>query len=273
MTDIKKNKELLYKLYVDDGLSLSKIASMFSVTSMTIRAWLINNGIKTIPSTQTIYKELKETDFSDSQKSLIIGSVLGDGSLTVGKDCINARFVERHSEKQKEYLLWKRDLLKPFTYSKVTETLSEEHIISGVKCNVQKNYMFSTISHPYLTGVRKIFYPTGKKIVPENLSEYMNALVAAVWFCDDGSFSYIKKSGTYRVDLHTESFSYKENVLICRILSDFFGEGFRINSRKYISGQAFYVCLSGKDEVKKIVDLIKPFIPLCMTYKMKDYII
>jgi len=273
MIDIKTNKELLHKLYVDDNLSLSKIASMYSVTSMTVRAWLKKNKIDTRPSTKTLYRELKETNFSDSQKSLIVGSVMGDGSLTLGKDCINARFVERHSEKQKEYLLWKRNLLKPFTYSKITETQFGEHTISNVKCNVQKSYMFSTISHPYLTELRKVFYSEGVKIVPENLSEYVNALVMAIWFCDDGSFSYIKKSGTYRVDLHTESFSYKENVFICRILSDFFSEGFRINSRKYISGEAFYICLSGKYRVKKVVDLIKPFIPLCMTYKIKDYIV
>ena len=64
----------------------------------------------------------------------------------------------------------------------------------------------------------------------------------------------------------------KDNVLICRILSDFFEEGFRINSRKYISGEAFYVCLSGKDKVKRVVDLIKPFVPQSMIYKIKDYI-
>lgn len=271
--ELKDNKELLYDLYYNKKYSLSKIASMYSVTSMTIRAWLHRNDIKTRPSTQTIYKELKTTDFSSSQKSLVIGSVLGDGSLTLGKDCINARFVERHGKKQKDYLLWKRNMLKPFTMSKITETPAGIHNISGVNCKVGRSYMFSTISHPYLTDLRQAFYINNVKIVPNNLYKLLNALSIAIWFCDDASFTYSKKYGIYRLDLHTESFTYKENVFLCReVLSKHFNEHFRINSRVYKSGKAFYICLSGKNKLKKIVNELRDFIPECMYYKFKNYI-
>jgi hypothetical protein len=240
---------------------------------MTVRAWLIKNGISTRPSTQTIYKELKTTSFSDSQKSLIIGSVLGDGSLTQSKDCVNARFCERHCETQKDYLVWKKNALKPFTKSKLCETMGGEHEISGIKCNVEKSYLFATISHPYLTRLRTIFYPDEVKIIPNILCDWINGLVLAVWICDDGCFTYDKARSIYRLDLHTESFTYKDNLFLCRdILGKFFNKSFRINNRMYKSGRAYYICLSGKSDLYEVVDKIKQFIPQCMLHKFKHYI-
>lgn len=240
---------------------------------MTIRAWLIKNNIPIRPSTQTIYKELKTTEFSHSQKSLLIGSILGDGSLTQGKDCKNARFVERHGEKQKEYLIWKRNMLKPFTKSKIYEAKGGTHEITDVNCKTEKSYMFSTISHPYLTELRNIFYVNSTKIIPHNLDNVVNGLVMAVWFCDDGCFTYNRKNGVYRLDLHTESFTYKENAFLCKeILSGFFNKAFRINSRKYKSGKAYYICLSGKSNLFEVVNNIVQFIPKSMMYKFKNYI-
>lgn len=271
--ELKYNKDLLYDLYVNKEFSLSKIASDYSVSSMTIRAWLIKNDISTRPSTQNIYRELKNTSFSDSQKSLIVGSVLGDGSLTQGKDCINARFCERHCESQREYLVWKRNAMKPFTKSKISEAEAGDHEISGVKCKVEKSYMFSTISHPYLTELRNIFYSNNIKIIPGGLYNFIDGLVLAVWFCDDGCFTYDKSNGIYRFDLHTESFTYKENLFLCReVLNKFFNRAFRINNRMYKSGKAYYICLSGKFNLFNVVDKIKPFIPKCMLHKFKYYI-
>ena len=271
--ELKYNRELLYDLYINKEYSMSKIASIHGISTMTVRAWLNKNKIKTKPSTQNIYKELKTTEFSPTQKSLLVGSILGDGSLSIGEDCVNARFVERHCEEQKDYLLWKRDLLKPFTKSKIGESYAGEHIISGVKCKVSKSYIFSTISHNYLTELRSLFYRDDTKIIPQTLNDFINGLVMAVWLCDDGSLSHIKKSGTYRIDLHTESFTYKENLFLCReVLSPYFDEAFRTNSRQYKSGEAFYICISGKDKILNIVNSIKQFIPECMIYKFKDYI-
>ena len=98
-------------------------------------------------------------------------------------------------------------------------------------------------------------------------------MVLAVWFCDDGCFTYDNTRGIYRLDLHTESFTYKENLFICRdILSRFFNKSFRINSRVYKSGKAYYICLSGKNNLFEIVNKIKQFIPYCMLNKFKNYI-
>lgn len=270
--ELKNNRDLLYDLYIRQELSMSKIASIYSVSTMTIRAWLIKNKIYIRPSTVNVYREIKKTKFSEKQKDLIIGSLLGDGSITIGKDCKNARFVERHSESQKDYLVWKRNLLKPFTKSKLNVTDPSEHVISGVSCNTQRNYMFSTISHPHLTEIRNIFYNNNRKIVPENINHMLNDFSFMVWLCDDGCFTYRKNGAIYRLDLHTESFTLEENMFLCRILQDRYNPNFRINSRMYKSGKAYYLCLSGKNYLFELVERFKKLIPYCMNYKFKNYL-
>jgi len=45
------------------------------------------------------------TLLSCQTKSILLGSILGDGSLTIAKNYKNANFQEKHSIKQKEYLM------------------------------------------------------------------------------------------------------------------------------------------------------------------------
>ena len=270
--ELKNNKKLLYDLYVTRRYSMSKIASMYNLSTMTIRSWLIKNKIKTRQSTRTVYSELKDTEFSDRQNYLLIGSLLGDGSITINKDCKNARFIERHSEQQKDYLIWKRNLLKPFTKSKISIKEASTHVISGVKCNTKRNYMFSTISHPHLTELRYKFYKDNKKIVPDNLIDSLNDFSLAVWLCDDGCFTYNSKYSIYRLDLHTESFTLEENDYLCDVLRNNYNKKFRVNNRNYKSGKAYYLCLSGKKNLFELVDKINTLIPSCMKYKFKDYL-
>lgn len=49
---------------------------------------------------------------SDSTKAILLGLLLGDGSLKIHKGYKNARMSFRHSIKQKEYFEWKRDMLR-----------------------------------------------------------------------------------------------------------------------------------------------------------------
>lgn len=273
MNTLENSKELLYKLYIEQELSLASIGAMFSVSAASVRYWLLKFGIRTRVSTQSIYEEIKLAEFSDLQKYLLIGSVLGDGTLTKGKDCKNARFSERHCESQLKYATWKRDLLKPFVPGKFQIYEGSNHIISGVECRTQKSYQFNTISHSYLTKLYHKFYLDGKKVVPLDIYEYMNGLSFAVWITDDGSFIYDKKNSIYRLDLHTESFTYKENIFLCQnVLSNFFDCGFRINTRQYTSGEAYYICISGKTNIYKIVEKLRPFIVKDMEFKFNKYL-
>lgn len=258
--------EILDNLYNNLGKSLSDIAVEFNTSTMTVLAWMRKYKIPTRPSTQSIYHELRDTMFSKHQIDLIIGSVLGDGSLRIPRRGKTAMFSEKHSEKQKAYLEWKRDLLKPFVKSDLYKEETKNHVISSIDCVVDNSYSFRSISHPMLTEIYNIFYDgNGNKIIPNDLDEYLNDFVLAVWFMDDGSLMW--RNGYYRFDLHTESFSYKDQVIICRALSKYFIGRMLIIPRHYENGVRYYISLRDKFSVYTILSRLSTYASDIMKYK------
>jgi len=267
------DKNILYDMYVVDNMSMSKIAAEFGTSAMTVRAWLNERDIKTRISTVSIYKELRDTDFSDLQKNVLIGSILGDGGLRVPKKGKNAHFFERHCEKQRMYLEWKKDLLMPFVPKKLCFEEGGPHVISGIKCVVQNSYKLVTIAHSHLTYLWKIFYRgNGNKVLPKDIEDYLNLFVMAIWIADDGSLVWNTARRTYRIDLHTENFTYDENLLLCRALYRMFKGRILIIPRQYKSGEKYYLSLRGKQQLHTLCGLLKELVPECMTYKFITHI-
>ena len=266
-------RDLLYRWYVDEHKSLADIAACFSTSAMTVRSWLNTYDINTRQSTTTIYSELRKANFSDEQKSLIIGSVLGDGGLRIPKRAKNAHFYERHAANQRMYLEWKRDLLKPFVQAKLRKEAGGKHMIGGLKCVVQDSYKLVSIAHPYLTDLWRRFYNgNGRKIIPIDLEAYLNPFVIAVWICDDGSLVWNAIRRNYRLDIHTESFSYDDNVRLARCLVKFYDGRIKIYPRHYKSGTKYYISLRGKRALHRLCTTLKYFIPSCMYYKFDTYL-
>lgn len=56
---------------------------------------------------------MKNTEFTEYQKEILIGSILGDGCFKMNRKGINASFDENHSLKQLDYCEWKRQQLLP----------------------------------------------------------------------------------------------------------------------------------------------------------------
>lgn len=107
-------------------------------------------------------------------QQVLIGSLLGDGSIpSRGK---GACFSEGHSIKQLDYLKWKVGLLSP----RFGGNLSIWHKMAS----------FHTRSHPKFAEMRRLWYPNGKKVVPEEELQKLNELGLAVWYQDDGSYNY-----------------------------------------------------------------------------------
>lgn len=262
------SKEDLYKLYIGEEMSLAKIASIYSVSAMTVRSWLIGRGLSTKTSTQSLYHEIRGVDFSDLQKQLIVGSILGDGGLRIPKRGKNACFYERHCAKQKQYLEWKRDLLLPFVQKDLAMESGGCHTISGVPCITQDSYKMITIAHPYLTELWKKFYiGNGNKVLPMDIEQYINPLVIAVWICDDGCLSF--RSRSYRLDFHTENFSYDEVKRLADILSMYFNGNINIYSRKYLTGTKYYITCSGHSALYKFCNELVNLVPDVMKYKFE----
>lgn len=198
---------------------------------------------------QTIQKE---------ELQIAIGSILGDGYLTVLTKGKCSRLWIKYNDRYYSYLLWMREKLRPFGVGLVKE-----------KGKYNQHY-FLTDSSELLGLLRELFYPDRKtKRVPENIKELLLTPVAlAVWYMDDGNFDW-------RVKYHrnptiaTYAFSHQDCLRLTETLWRNFGVQSRIHkstmrSKKY---NRLYIV---SDSVDKFFDLIRPYIHPCFSYKIQE---
>jgi len=118
---------------------------------------------------------VKQYDLREDQLKLMLGSILGDGSLRFASDQ-NAQFRVGHGVAQREYVEWKHEMLAPFA-NKIATTGS-----NGVG--------FDTIPMHQLAWLHQAVYSDdGGRVVTDELIEQLDERAIAAWYCDDGSFS------------------------------------------------------------------------------------
>lgn len=194
-------------------------------------------------------RELRSSlKLSPIQKKILVGKILGDGSLVATVSGKSFKFQVEHSIKQKEYVDWVAEIF-------------QDWILSPPKSLEKHNsYRFRTISHPEITEFRKIFYPNGKKIVPLNIHELLNHPIGlAVWFMDDGGLSTAKSA----VTISTHSFTETENNLLIDCLK----KEFQIQANLNWDGKGHRLYIPVK-EIPRFKGLISPYILPTMKYKL-----
>ncbi len=201
----------------------------------------------------------RDIEISDKQKSFIIGSLLGDGTMRLGKGATNANFKVEQGLEQKEYVFWKYEILKNLVFTEPKISYRDDS--NGNK--YQKSWWFRTIRHPLITEIFNTFYvrdgyKTGRKIVPKCLMEDLDAFGLAVWIMDDGSYSKGK------IDISTYSFQLSEIKFLCKILKNKFGVSFGF----YKDRDKGYRMYCNMKETQKLIQTIKPYIIQTMMYKI-----
>jgi recombination protein RecA len=130
------------------------------------QAWEIEEGDEVLVA-------VKQYELAEDQMKLIVGSLLGDGSLRYASTH-NAAFRVGHGEKQREYCEWKREMLAPFA-----------HNIGRTGNGIG----FDTIPMQQLGTLRDAVYAAdGRKTVTPELLSQLDARAIAAWYCDDGTF-------------------------------------------------------------------------------------
>lgn len=139
---------------------------------------------------------------SQFQKSVIIGTVLGDGYLRQLPGRKNTFLEINHCLQQKQYVDWLFEVL-----SNICLSSPKSYQGNGER----QAYRFFTRQHPYLTKLLKRFYNHKRKVVPDNLK--VDWTVLSVWYMDDGS-----KCGDYSFYLNTQQFSMKDQLKLIKKL-------------------------------------------------------
>jgi hypothetical protein len=157
---------LAYDYY---NLSQKNFSLKYGVSKTLWRPILKKRGILN----KSEYRIIKYPPITEEQNILIIGSLLGDGSVSGGNF-----FYEYHSRKQEQYLRRKSRILQPYT-ARVTED------------KVDDGYRLSTVHHPNFRIYFNLFYEKGVdgKLIPlEFIKKNWHDHILAYWFFDDGYY-------------------------------------------------------------------------------------
>ena len=199
----------------------------------------------------TDIRDKKRIKLDEYQKAIIVGTILGDACLHENWSKTNYRLQIRHSIAQEAYVMWKYQALKALVLTK------PQHY---EKTN---SVWFRTISHPELTQLQKVFYRDKKKIIPENIEQFLsNPLTIAVWFMDDGNVR--KTAGDVKgYDLNTQSFTLSENQILQQALQNVWNIRATLNKN-----HKYYRLHLGVREIYKFANLIRKHILPSMEYKI-----
>lgn len=179
---------------------------------------------------------------SEVQRSIIVGSLLGDGSMRCRA---NALLEINHSFHQRSYVDWKYGHL-----AELVRTPPKVRAGNGKRTA----YRFVTLSLPALTEYFRLFYESGRKVLPEL---DLTPLVLAVWFMDDGCRS---RSAVY---LNTQQFDGLSQLRLLRMLREQWGIRAALNRDKVY--HRIRVSVEGTRKLGRIID---PYLLPELRYKL-----
>jgi recombination protein RecA len=131
------------------------------------QAWEIEEGDEVLAA-------VKQYALSDDQLKLILGSLLGDGSLRYASEH-NASLRVGDGERQRDYCEWKQSMLAPFTRK-----------IAAAGNGIG----FDAIPMRQLAWLHEAVHATtGGRTVSDALIEQLDERAIAAWYQDDGSFA------------------------------------------------------------------------------------
>jgi hypothetical protein len=198
-----------------------------------------------------------ETRVSEALQGAVVGMLLGDASI-IPVASGNAYLQIRHSLAQKDYALWKADILRQITHVSVTE--SEGYL----DARTGKKYPFvnvKTRTHPLYAKLRQAMYPVRHKVVDPLWLNKVDERGFAIWYFDDGT------SKDYHCYLATLAFSWPEcQVIASRIWKRF---GIHAEVRRWAKGKPIvHIPTKSRPALR---ELLAPYAePASMGYKLPD---
>lgn len=238
----------LRRLYEEEKLTDEKIVERIGADASLkrVRSWRKRFGIKTINRTE----RHEVVPIEGCLRSLLVGSMLGDGRLAIAKH--TARFMERHGNDQKDYLEWKAEQWGLWIKSgirPVTGRIGEKTF---------QLWLFETVCHKTLLPWFDLFYsgPKGRKRFTREVVDLVDSFALAVWYMDDGSVGWWPRI-TFGLD--------EESRQTCFAIF----EKFSLKPRwEHIKGPTGNFIFEGEEQAEHFIRLVRPHIPSCMERKL-----
>jgi recombination protein RecA len=203
------------------------------------------------------------TPLSQKCQSIVLGSILGDGCLTIHPKYRNARFSFRHSHNQLEYFQWKANELKEICSDKSQWIQGSEEKPDGWG---MIKYRFQSLALPALTELHHLTHkgtsgPTAK--IRRKWLNKLTPLSLAIWWLDDGSLVSDSRQGV----LCTDSFSLNEVEILHKYLKNVWNVNTSIGQVKETGRYRLWI--RSTEELKKFLRIIIPHVFVkSMLYKI-----
>ncbi len=196
----------------------------------------------------------KYTSLSNDIKSIILGSLLGDGSLKLNLKYSNARFSFRHSAKQKDYFFWKANMLKK-------EIAGNKYFWHQGKDGSDgwggEKIRFQSLALPALTELYLLTHPhQGKFQIRRKWLNLLTPLSLAVWWQDDGSIIANGRKGV----LCTDGFKPEEVKLLEQYLKKVWHINAVASPKSKNNPNQYRLWFRSTDELKSFLRIILPFV-------------
>ena len=171
-------------------------------------------------NTKEIREYKKTLRLTDIQRSILVGTLLGDGHLETQDGGKTYRLKIEHQLAQKDYLEWIYEQFR-------------EWVTGGIRKRIKKNgyeyVLFDTYSHASFRFYAQQFYLNGTKVIPRLISKLLDPIVLAIWFMDDGSW----KSDHHKTFIiHTLGYGKRDLESVQKVLKEKFGIETSLHSQK-----------------------------------------
>ena len=200
--------------------------------------------------------------FTQHQKDLLIGCLLGDANLQTNNGQLwRARFL--HKAIHLPYIEHKYLILKDFCNQKPTYSSYYDEITK----KTYDRYSFNTLTTDHFRFYGNLFYKNEdgvwKKRVPKNIKKFLTPVALAYWYMDDGALKWEGHSNAVR--LCTDSFSQVEVNLLKGALQENFQLKCSLQCKNNISRISIL-----EESYSALRDLILPHLLPSMYYKFPD---
>ena len=159
---------------------------------------------------------MKSQKISEIQCEVLVGILLGDGSLQTESRGRTYRLRICQSEEHKEYLFHLYELFKNFTTSAPIKHTSVDKRSPGI---TYVSWSFATTQQACFRFYGPQFYDSdGRKKIPKIIGKLLKPRSIAYWYMDDGAQKWKGKSKGVR--FCTDNFLHSEVQFLAQILQD-----------------------------------------------------
>lgn len=187
--------------------------------------------------------------------SIVVGSILGDGHVTPENVRGESQLWFKYCNKSLQYLSW----------------LHKELRLIGVYRIKPKNgynqHQFRTFRSKDIGRLRRLFYPSGIKIIPGGINFLLSPLSVAIWYMDDGNLDFRDR---YHCSPSFATYNFSQDD--CEKLKIIFKKNFEVSCAVHKStmrSKVYWRLYVLSDSTQKFFNLVSPYIHPCFSYKIR----